>query len=793
MNDSMNTLKPILFFVLAVVVGLDVRAEDNQSLYERAQSLIRRTEGKVFRDSISPKWLPGNLSFWYRVSIGPDLNEYVLVDATTGKTERSDSLQGLGLPEGDRTSTSAARSLKPKRTRRTGEETSLKVKNTLDDSVEVYWVDTAGERRSYGRLLPGTTKDFHTYVGHVWLLSDALGNPLGFFEATSTSLEIEADGKPTLEEKSSSTLERPEKSGQSPDGKWSIRFEKHNALLVSSDGESSQLTSDGTEQNPYRGPIRWAADSQHCVVLRVREVERREVTIVESSPRNQLQPKLMKYDYLKPGDDLPQVQPALIAVADKKLEVIQNYQFKNAFTERGNLDIRWSPRSDEFYFNYNQRGHQLFRILAVNATSGLVRTVVEERSTTFIEWGGKTWHEWLDETNELLWMSERDGWAHLWLYDVANGKVKNQVTSGNWVVRRVLKVDSEKRQVWFLAGGVRTTDDPYYRQLCRVNFDGSDFIQLTDGDGDHAVEFSPDSQYFIDLWSRVDQPTVTELRRSEDGRLVSELERADIARLLDSGWTTPERFTGKGRDGSTDIYGILIKPSHFDPSKKYPVVEEVYAGPHGAFTPKTFGRLMRQHILAELGFIVVQADGMGTDERGKRFHDVCWKNLEDAGFPDRIAWIKAAAATRPWMDLSRVGIYGGSAGGQTAMRALIDHHGFYKVAVADCGCHDNRMDKIWWNEQWLGWPVDESYVRSSNVEHSSRMTGNLLLLVGELDTNVDPASTLQVVSALQKAGKVFEFMPIMGAGHGAAETPYGSRRRMDFLAKHLLDAQIDRQ
>jgi dipeptidyl aminopeptidase/acylaminoacyl peptidase len=415
--------------------------------------------------------------------------------------------------------------------------------------------------------------------------------------------------------------------------------------------------------------------------------------------------------------------------------------------------------------------------------------VVEERSTTFIEWGGKTWREWLDATGELLWMSERDGWTHLWLCDATHGTVKHQVTRGEWVVRQVLKVDAEQRQVWFLAGGVRASDEPYYRQLCRVNLDGSGFIQLTQGEGDHTVEFSPDRRFFIARWSRVDQPTVTELRRSDDGKLICELERADISRLLAAGWTTPERLVAKGRDGKTDIYGLLIKPSHFDPAKKYPVVEEVYAGPHGYFVPKSFGRLLRQHVLAELGFIVVQADGMGTDDRGKRFHETCWKNLADSGFPDRIAWIKAAAQTRPWMDLARVGIYGGSAGGQSALRALIDHHDFYHVAVADCGCHDNRMDKIWWNEQWLGWPVDEAYLRSSNVEQAARMQGKLLLLVGELDTNVDPASTLQVVHALQKAGKSFEFMPIMGTGHGAAETPYGSLRRMDFLARHLLPHQ----
>jgi dipeptidyl aminopeptidase/acylaminoacyl peptidase len=413
--------------------------------------------------------------------------------------------------------------------------------------------------------------------------------------------------------------------------------------------------------------------------------------------------------------------------------------------------------------------------------------VVEERSKTFVDYETKTWRTWLDDSGELIWMSERDGWAHLYLYDVASGAVKNQITRGNWVVREVLKVDTAKRQVWFLASGVRAGEDPYDHQLCRVNFDGSGFIQLTQGDGDNSVEFSPDGNYFIAKYSRADLPTVTELRRSDDGKLICELERADDSQLLQAGWTLPERFVAKGRDGATDIYGVIIKPSNFDPQKKYPVVEEVYAGPQDSFAPKKFGRLLRQHTIADLGFIVVQSDGMGTDNRGKKFHDMCWKNLKDAGFPDRIAWIKAATQTRPWMDLSRVGIYGGSAGGQDAMRALLDYHDFYKVAVADCGCHDNRMDKLWWNEQWMGWPVDDSYARSSNVDDAHKLQGKLLLMVGELDHNVDPASTMQVVNALEKANKDFEMLVVTGSDHGSAETPYGSRRRAEFLMHNLLN------
>ncbi len=765
-------------------------AEPVDSRFEKAQALIRRTEGKVFRDGVVPQWLPDGNSFWYRVKTGPSAFEFVRVDAAAGTLRRAATREELGLPAVARIATSTRGALAPTRTRSTGEETKFRVRNTSAESVEVYWVNQTGERRSFGRVPPESAREFNTFVGHVWMLSDALGNPLGFYEATSVELEVEADGRgePKGSAEPKREVARRAKPGQSPDGRWLVRFEGDNVQLVDGSGAVAVATTEGTPQVTYRGPVNWSPDSKYCVVMRVREVKRREVTVVESSPRGQVQPKLLKYDYFKPGDELPAAQPVVVSVADRKVTVVSDELFQNAFGERGRLDIRWSPRGDEFYFSHNRRGHQLYRVLAVHAATGRVRVVVEERSDTFIEWSGKTWREWLDDTGELLWMSERDGWTHLWLYDVATGAVKNQVTRGEWVVRQVLKVDAARRQVWFLAGGVRAGDDPYYRHLCRVNLDGTGFRQLTQGAGDHTVEFSPDRRYFVARWSRVDQPTVTELRRSEEGSLVCELERADATPLLAAGWTWPERFVAKGRDGATDIHGILIKPSHFDPAKKYPVLEEVYAGPHGFFVPKSFGRLMRQHVLAELGFIVVQADGMGTDERGKRFHEVCWKNLADAGFPDRIAWIKAAARERPWMDLTRVGIYGGSAGGQSAMRALIDHHDFYHVAVADCGCHDNRMDKIWWNEQWLGWPVDESYVRSSNVEHAARMQGQLLLLVGELDTNVDPASTLQVVHALQKAGKQFEFMPIMGAGHGAAETPYGSLRRMEFLARHLLGA-----
>ena len=258
------------------------------------------------------------------------------------------------------------------------------------------------------------------------------------------------------------------------------------------------------------------------------------------------------------------------------------------------------------------------------------------------------------------------------------------------------------------------------------------------------------------------------------------------ARLVAEGWRAPERFAAPGRDGKTMIYGIIWRPKDFDSSRRYPVVESIYAGPHDAHVPKSFQRWSRCAELADCGFVVVQIDGMGTNWRSKKFHDVAWKNIADAGFPDRIAWIKAAAAERPEMDVSRVGIYGGSAGGQNAMGALLWHGDFYKAAVADCGCHDNRMDKIGWNEQWMGWPVGPEYEEQSNITQAHRLKGRLFLMVGEIDDNVDPSSTYKVVDALIRADKDFELLVVPGGGHCAGTCgDYGWKRLKSFFRRAL--------
>ncbi|MBI5387639.1 MAG: prolyl oligopeptidase family serine peptidase [Verrucomicrobia bacterium] len=643
-----------------------------------------------------------------------------------------------------------------------------------------------GERRRYASIKPGNRYEQHTFAGHVWLVTDSAGKTLGVFEAAEGGGEALVGAEQQLKE-GQPERPRPSRREDAASRRFSASIKDHNVHLRDTQtGEEFALSKDGTADDAYADRFRWSPDGTKLVVMRTRKGEGRKVYFIESSPKDQVQPKLQSYDYDKPGDRIAVSKPHLFDTATRKETPIKDDLFANPWSI---TDLRWAPDSKRFTFLFNQRGHQVLRVMVVDAQTGEARALVEETSQTFIDYSGKFFCQHLDDTKEIVWMSERDGWNHLYLYDAETGRVKNPITKGEWVVRNVDQVDAKARQIWFRAGGLRAGQDPYLVHFCRVNFDGTGLTILTETDGTHTVEYSPDRQFLIDSASRVDQPPVHELRRVADGQRVCELERADWTELLKTGWKVPERFVAKGRDGRTDIYGVIWRPTNFDPAKKYSVIENIYAGPQSAFVPKSFRSHYRQQELAELGFIVVQIDGMGTSQRSKAFHDVCWKNLKDAGFPDRIAWLKAAAAKYPGMDLTRVGLYGGSAGGQNALGGLLFHGDFYKAGVADCGCHDNRMDKVWWNEQWMGWPVGPEYADNSNVTHAHRLQGKLMLVVGEMDRNVDPASTMQVVNALEKANKDFDLLVMTGTGHGAAEGTYASRRRADFFVRHLLGVE----
>ena len=757
---------------------------------------------QVYRDHLDAHWFAGpdgvTNQFWYRADSPGGKTEYVTINAATGARQTAshrdnagdDSLPVLRAPHPSRASDL---------------DTEVTFENRLARPVQLFWIDPSGGRMAYGRIPAGQKHLQHTFAGHVWLVASGT-NTIAVYEAGESPGVAIINGRPP-DAPRHGRHETPAKSSRpecSPDGQWEVVLHEHNLWLRDLSGTNeTPLTTEGCATNSYarneqatraiemeydrRDPetpqpeVYWAPDSRHFVAMRQQPGTDRRIYLVESCPADQLQPKLKSYPYLKAGDNVPISKPHLFCVDPKREIPVDDDLFANPWSID---DVRWdaeATNSMRFTFVFNQRGHQALRVLAVDAASGAVQPIIDETNQTFIDYSGNYFCEYLDATGEIIWMSERDGWNHLYLYDAKNGRVKNQITQGPWVVRRVDFVDRTNRQIWFQAGGMVPGQDPYFIQFCRVNFDGTGLTRLTAGNGTHLVQFSPDRKYLVDTWSRVDALPVTELRRGADGSLVSPLETAVVTGKL----LMPQPFVAKGRDGQTDIYGAIWFPKDFDARKKYPVIEDIYAGPQDSFTPKSFHLSHAQQRLADDGFIVVQLDGMGTANRSKAFHDVCWKNLRDAGFPDRLLWLRAAAAQYRAMDLSRAGIYGTSAGGQDALRGLLDHGDFYRAGIADSGCYDNRMDKIWWNEQWMGWPVDASYARSSCVVDAHLLTGRLLLMAGELDNNVDPASTMQVVNALVKAGKDFELFIMPGQGHGVLATEYGQHRLKDFFERTL--------
>jgi hypothetical protein len=590
------------------------------------------------------------------------------------------------------------------------------------------------------------------------------------------------------------------------DGKWDALIQNYNVFLkaVGSNEPATPLSFDGSEGNYYTlRTVAWSPDSKHLVAYHTRPGYDRQVHYIESSPADQVQPKHTTISYQKPGDALDIAYPAMFDVAGKKEFEIDPALFPNAYNLTQPV---WWKDSRGFTFEYNERGHQTYRVIEVSAATGQARALIDERSKTFIYYnelgsglsGGRRYRRDLNDGHEIIWASERDGWEHLYLYDGLTGKVKNQITKGDWLVRNVIDVDEAKRQIVFAAGGLIAGQDPYFVQYCRINLDGTGLTKLTDADGDHNVVFSPDKRYYVDTWQRVDLPPHSQLRRAEDAKVISDLEAGDASALLAAGFKFPEVFVAKGRDGKTDIWGTITRPMNFDPNKKYPVIENIYAGPQGSFVRKTFTAVVNMRPLpdgldpdqamAELGFIVVHIDGMGTSNRSKAFHDFSFKNLGDAGFPDRILWHKAAAAKYPSYDITRVGIFGTSAGGQNSLGGMLFHPDFYKVVVTNSGCHDNRMDKIWWNEQWMGWPMGSQYAASSNVDNAFRLQGRALIIIGEMDTNVDPASSLQVVNALVKAGKHFDMMYIPGQNHGVGVLA-NQHYRDDYFVHYLLGVE----
>ncbi len=733
-------------FILLLFVSLPISALSRLTPddYNRADS-TRYFNEMVYHGEISPTWIEETHSFWYRVNTRQG-QEYFIVNAPD--KEKKDAFDQ--------------------------ERLSVLLSEKTGEDVEAYDI-------------PLRNITFNEEISQMEFVVDSVRYRL---DLADYSLEKLERLRPDRRERRYWGKTDDEMGGDpviSPDSQYVAFIRDHNVFIRErNNGNTTQLSFDGSEGEYYSTYLRWSPNSEYLAVNKIRPHTKRYIHFVESSPSDQLQPKLHKVEYLKPGDALQIRKPSLFRLSGKKSQIPLNTQ---AFEHQYRVTTpQWRDDSRAFTFEFNQRGHQVYQVVEVR-TDGNINILIDERSETFIDYSGKRFRHDVGDGREIIWMSERDGWNHLYLIDGNTGAVKNQITRGEWVVRGVDHVDEEERRIIFRGAGRYEGKDPYLVRFYSVNFDGSDLKELTPEPANHRAVFSADYTYFVNNYSRIDLPNTAVLRNTSQGDVLMTLEEADISELLENGYQMPEVFSAKGRDGQTDIWGNIYRPTHFDPSKKYPVIEAIYAGPHSAHVPKSF-RPFFHHFsgLSELGFIIVQIDGMGTSHRSKEFHDYCWQNLRDAGFPDRILWMQAAAEKYPCMDIERVGIFGGSAGGQNAMGALLFHPEFYKAAVASVGCHDNRMDKIWWNEQWMGYPVGPHYAESSNVVNAHKLQGNLLLTVGALDNNVDPASTLQVVDALIKAGKEFEFLMFPGVGHGAGGE-YGERRKRDFFVRHLLQKE----
>ncbi|MDE3197944.1 MAG: DPP IV N-terminal domain-containing protein [Acidobacteriota bacterium] len=751
--------------------------------YDRALNLRTKYRNLVVGEAGPANWLPNSDEFWYRVSTASG-DRFVLVDAKTLHKQ----------PAFDHEKLAAALTRAGVREVTAGNLpfTTFQYRDSRRAIAFEGWRCSLTSYSCQRAAAPGPGRamrppeDRETNDNSGWLASPA--EPENDVEDGVEYPSPQAGGAPPPIGASPSIQTKT-----SPDGKWDALIRNFNVFVrehnAADPAAGTFLSLDGSEGDYYTfRTLAWSPDSTHLVAYRVRPGYRREVHYIESSPTDQLQPKYSSRVYAKPGDALDIPAPVLFDFASKREIAIDNALFPNPYNLTQPV---WRKSGRAFTFEYNRRGHQMYRVIEVNAATGRARAVITEETNTFIDYRplvpnqrdtGKKFRYDLDDGREIVWMSERDGWAHLYLYDGVSGRVKNQITKGDWVVRSVEHVDEKTRRIWFGASGMYPGEDPYFVYYYRIDFDGTGLTRITEAPGNHSAVFSPDMKYYVDEWSTVSQPSVTQLRRTGDNSLAGDLEHADPSKLYAAGWKAPEVFTAKGRDGKTDIWGVIWRPPNLDPAKHYPVVESIYAGPQGSFVPKTFSASVQP--LTELGFIVVQMDGMGTNNRSKAFHDMAFRNLKDAGFDDRILWHKAVAAKYPYYDLTRVGVFGTSAGGQNAMGAMLFHPEFYKAAVANSGCHDNRMDKIWWNEQWMSWPIGPQYAESSNVDNAYRLQGKLLLVVGEMDDNVDPSSTFQVVNALTKANKKFDLLYVPGGGHGSGGT-FGEELLFDFFVHNL--------
>lgn len=731
--------------------------------YRAAEKLYRRPAAPgelVVGDDIRPQWIDGGARFWYAVRDG-DRRTFVLVDPAAGTRE----------PAFDHARLAAALSTA------TGQQ--------ADPEAPPIAVVALGDG----------TVEFVAF-GELWRYHLA--------DHTCGRAEPASPGNP---------LAVP-----SPDGSVAVSRRGHDLWATSAaDGREWALTTDGAPDHGYgHGPastgnatllgkiglphlpplVAWSPDSTKVLAHRTDERAVRRTHLVQARPADGGPPQLHTQRYAYTGDEhLPRAELVVLDVATGT--VVRAQAEPLLMPQLSPIAIGWAwwaADSSAVYYLDRPRDLRTLTLHRLDAATGEVTTVLSETGPTRVEP-----NQWAFEppmvrvlADEVLWYSQRDGWGHLYRYDLHTGELLGQVTSGPWAVRRILHVDETERVVCFTASGL-VESDPYRRTVCRVGLDGTGFARLTDDDLDHVVTMAPGAGYFVDSASTVDTPPVTTVR-DRDGRVLVELERADVTRLAATGWTPPERFRVTAADGVTDVYGVLYRPHSFDPAQRYPVIDHVYPGPQvnrvePGFTPGGMGQDAEP--LAALGFVVIALDGRGTPGRDKAFHDASYGHLADAGgLDDHVAALRQLAETRPWMDLDRVGVFGHSGGGFAAARAMLDHPDVYRAGVAMSGSHDAPCFNPGFVEAYDGADNPQAWARTSNVDLADRLTGKLLLVHGELDDQVHPTHTLRLADRLVAADKDFELVIVPGAEHTFLDClTYVRKRCWDFVVRELMDVR----
>nr|WKN37408.1 DPP IV N-terminal domain-containing protein [Tunicatimonas sp. TK19036] len=666
------------------------------------------------------------------------------------------------------------------------------VAKLIDNDIETYWLPD-------GRLwYESLTEDQATFV---------LFNP-------ADGTKITADSREDLFEKGAVVQEEPIFFNEvlSPDGKYSAFIRDWNLWMREvATGEETVLTTDGVEDFGYAtdnagwrhsdAPIlSWSPDSKKIATFQQDQRHVKDMYLVRTQVGS---PELQAWKYPLPGDSaIIQIHRVIIDI-DGEPEVVRLKMGPDA--RRGTLcddiscdgefdDVAWSDDSQQLVFVSTSRDHKQAKVRMADTETGEVRDIFEENVDTQYESGQGTinW-KYLSASDEIIWYSERSDWGHLYLYDANTGTVKNQITSGEYVVREVRHVDEKKREIYFIAGGKEEGVNPYYRYLYRVNFNGKNLTLLTPDEGDHSISFSPDYNYFIDAYSQPTVPPVYEVRNKK-GKQIATLEETDISRLEAAGWKPPTPFTVRSADDRWDLYGMLYTPTNLDSTKKYPVIVYIYPGPQGGSVGswKFYAARRDNQALAELGFVVMALEGSCNPNRSKSFHDACYGDMSENTLPDQISGLRQLAERYAFLDLDRVGIWGHSGGGFATAAAMFKYPDFFKVGISESGNHDNRNYEDDWGERYIGLETYNdagisNYGQQANQQLAKDLEGKLLLIHGGLDDNVPPYNTYLVLDALIKANKDFDFLLLPNARHGyGLDSHYIMRRRWDYFIEHLM-------